>query len=125
MPDIFQLVVLPVFVLDFYVILIGNKNEIMCATDCGQQQARQQQQQWLTIATIVVVVIVVVFCVSHADLVLEKHFCGFEPSRNTFDFISVFSAVPPLTPRTSQLILVLSALPPPTPSSADTCPKFN
>lgn len=94
MPDIFQLVVLPVFVLDFYVILIGNKNEIMCATDCGQYQARQQQQQqqqWLTIATVVVVV----FCVSHADLVLEKHFCGFEPSRNTFDSISVFSAVIP------------------------------
>lgn len=124
MPDIFQLVVLPVFVLDFYVILIGNKNEIMCATDCGQQQARQQQQQWLTIATIVVV-IVVVFCVSHADLVLEKHFCGFEPSRNTFDFISGFFGCAPTDPPHKSIDFSALCSSPPPHLSADTCPKFN
>lgn len=40
-------------------ILIGNKNEIMCATDCGKHQARSA-----TIAVVLVVVVVVIVAVA-------------------------------------------------------------
>lgn len=84
------------FAFDFYVFLMGNKNEIMCATDCGSTHPVLATILNLCIENILWIWFACLRFVSHSKRQIKKqkhphnieNICGFWfLGRKTFDFI--------------------------------------